>query len=119
MAYQYRGNNHEVEEDPKPWRPTTEFVAAKCGTYAGYRQHQKFGHGACRDCKDAIAAYCRDRYQARKHEPPRIYGFNPDKCGTYAGYTRHQRSEVPPCEACKAALADYMNNYRAKRRLAA
>ena len=69
MAYKYRGSNHEVEEDPKPWRPTAEFVDAKCGTYARY--------------------------------------------------TRHQRSEVPPCEACKAALADYMNNYRAKRRLAA
>ena len=57
--------------------------------------------------------------QARKHEPPRVYGFDPAKCGTYAGYARHQRSDVPPCEPCKTALADYMNNYRAQRKVAA
>ncbi len=118
MGYSYRGSNHEVEEDQEPWRPQVGFVASKCGTYAGYRQHQKYGQEACRPCKDGLAAYCRDRYHTRKHLPPRIYGFNPDKCGTYAGYTRHQRSDVPPCEACKTANADYMHNYRTRRQAA-
>jgi hypothetical protein len=118
MNYQYRGANFEVEE-PQRWRPQTEFVAEKCGTYAGYKQHQKFGQEACRPCKDALAAYCRDRYHARKHLPPRVYGFSPDKCGTYAGYARHKRSEVPPCEPCKDAWAGYMNEYRAQRKAAA
>lgn len=39
--------------------------AADCGSYSGYRAHRTRGEAACRPCKDAAAAYERDRRKAR------------------------------------------------------
>lgn len=116
MAYQYKGAIRDVEE-PTPIRATKldGFDPSACGTYAGYRRHQKHNVPACRDCRDAMAAYSRDRYQPR---PPKT--FNPDACGTWKGWQRHQYHDVPPCEACMAASREYQRDRRvARKRVAA
>lgn len=109
MAYQYRGTVRDVEETPAP-RPLklTGFDPSACGEYRGYRRHQKHNVPACDPCKAAMAAYSRDRYQAR---PPKT--FNPDACGSWKGWQRHQYHDVPPCEACREASRVYQRERRA------
>lgn len=46
---------------PKPTRPH--------GTLAAYRRHQRAGEPPCGPCKEANAAYQRQRYAARKQNP--------------------------------------------------
>lgn len=112
MAYQYRGTTfEEIEETPNRPQKHHGFDPDACGTYAGYRRHQKWGVPACQECRDAMAAYSRDRYVKR---PPK--SFNPDACGTWTGWQRHNYYGVPPCEACREAGRDYQRQYRAKRR---
>jgi hypothetical protein len=119
VAYQYRGTT-TVEEEPEIIHAPGKFNPQKCGTMAGYRQHQKLGIGQCQPCKDACASYARDYYHRRRktgYTP--FVGFDPSACGTYAGWARHRRSDVPPCDACKVAHSDYMFEYRANRKAAA
>lgn len=112
MGYQYRGTIHDLNEPAYvPPRKHDGFEPDACGTYAGYRRHQKWGVPACQDCRDAMAAYSRDRYVKR---PPKT--FNPDKCGTWAGWLRHRYYGVPACEACQDAGREYQRQYRARRR---
>jgi hypothetical protein len=109
MAYTYGGNVRDIEEAPAPRTPKLNgFDPSACGTYAGYRRHQKHGVPACRDCLDAMAAYSRDRYQPR---PPKT--FNPDACGTWKGWQRHRYHDVPTCAACQAAAREYQRERRA------
>jgi hypothetical protein len=115
MAYQYRGTVHDVEE-PTPILALKHdgFDPSACGTYAGYRRHQKWDVPACQGCKDAMAAYTRSRYVPA---PPKV--FNPDACGTWAGFGRHQYHGVPPCEPCREASRVYQRAWRASRKKAA
>jgi len=112
MAYVYKGTKRDEDTPaqapriPRPVKPG-EFDPSACGTYAGYRRHQKHGVPTCRDCKTAMAAYSRDRYKPR---PPK--GFTPEACGTYPGYSRHEYHNVPPCDPCKAAKLEYQKQWR-------
>ena len=130
MAYQYRGTIRDVTEpqpEPAKSRPKSKpgpkprpgiFDPAKCGTYAGYKQHGAYGIEACQPCKDANAASSRS-YEARlKAGGVRRHGrgFQPDACGTRAGYCRHQRHKVPACGPCAEASRIYTAEHRAKKR---
>ena len=101
MGYQYRGKIRDVEE-PAP--------SPKCGTRAGYMEHQTKGTPKCRPCKDAHAAYMR-HYK-------RLPSMR-NSCGTYAGYKRHQRAGERQCEYCLRGYAQYMAAYRERQKKAA
>lgn len=118
MAYIYRGANRDMEPEPEQLPPGV-FNPAKCGTLAGYRQHQKHGTPTCDYCKAAQADYSRDYKQKVKngHQPHR--GFRDDACGTDAGYSRHKRHNVTPCDPCNEAHRTYISNYRKRRKEAA
>jgi hypothetical protein len=118
MAYQYGGKIRDIEE-PAPIRATRldGFDPSACGTYAGYRRHQKHKVPACQDCLEAQAAYSRDYYERTKDRPRKTV-FTPELCGTYSGYRKHVITGVKPCPACLTAHADYMHAYRAKRKAA-
>jgi len=109
MSYQYRGQNIQQEE-PK---------AYGCGTYAGYRRHQRENTAICYDCREAARAYWREYDEASKTAPKRVYGFDPSACGTRAGYARHLYYKRPPCEPCRKASAQYIADLRAKKAVAA
>lgn len=114
MAYSYKGTIHDLDT-PAP-KPVTQgkhygFDPSACDTYAGYRRHQKWGVPACQPCKDAMAAYSRDRYQ-----PKQPKAFDPSACGTWAGWSRHRYHDVPLCDPCKTAANDYQRQYRTTRR---
>lgn len=108
MAYQYRGNIHDVATEPTPIRPAKPHNTDKCGTVAGRRAHARNNTEPCQPCKDAFAEYQRG---LRKNTPQQAT-FRTDKCGTYAGYCRHKRYKVASCTACREANATYMRNLR-------
>lgn len=112
MAYKYRGDRTldaaVVEEPARPVR--APFDPAKCGTYAGYRQHHNHDAAPCRPCKDAAAAYQRE-LKVRRAAGLVVRKFESDKCGTLAGYSRHVRLNVPLCDECKQARAEYRAGY--------
>lgn len=114
--YVYKGSNHNVDEPVKQRRAgrMDGFDPSACGTYAGYRRHQKHGVPACKGCKDAQAAYSRDRYHATGGTY-NVGGFNIARCGTYSGYRQHRTHGQEACPACKAANAAYIAKYRAKK----
>lgn len=114
MGYTYKGTLRDVE-DPTPIRiqKLDGFDPSACGTYAGYRRHQKHSVPACQDCKAAMAAYTRSRYV-----PAVPKTFNPDACGTWAGWNRHQYHDVPLCEPCREASRAYQRERRVARKLA-
>lgn len=131
MAYTYKGKLRDVSA-PAPAEPRTPstpgpkpkapvFEPSHCGTYRGYKQHEKTGTEKCQACKDANAAYSRD-YEARL-KTGQIQalnrGFRPDACGTYAGYCRHLRHNVPACGPCADASRAHTAQHRAKRKAAA
>jgi hypothetical protein len=121
MAYQYRGDIHDVEELDTP-------RVSGHGTYAGYRRHQSEGSVACQDCKDAQATYSREYYEkrggrtrhARKAPEDRLkMGRKPihgTGCGTPAGAQQHYRAGTPVCDACRQAMSEYRRN---RKRVAA
>lgn len=114
--YIYRGTKHDLDEPitaPPSGRGQkfTGFNPDACGTYPGYRRHQKWGVPACQDCKDAQAAYSRDRYVPKKRP-----GFRDDACGTWAGWHRHKYHNIPTCTACEKAAREYQRDYRAARK---
>lgn len=114
-GYQYRGEIRDVTPEPRQ-RPAkmTGFDPSACGTYAGYRRHQKWGVPYCQDCRTAMAAYSRDRYQ-----PATPKTFTGEACGTWAGRRQHDYYGVPACEPCKAAARVYQAQWRARKRVAA
>lgn len=120
MAYKYAGTIHDVEDEPTTrTKPLGSFNADACGTYAGYRRHQRYNVPACRDCKDAQASYSRDYIERRGgYQAPALRPFVPGACGTYAGYARHLRSEVKPCQECHAAWLQYRKDWRARKQAA-
>lgn len=63
-GYKYRGTNHDTDT-PLP-RQINPFDPTKCGTYAGYRQHENTGTPKCRPCKDAATRYKRARKQEKE-----------------------------------------------------
>lgn len=126
MAYQYRGTRHDLTAPlqqipaglpkkrgmkPRPFDPS------RCGTRAGYKQHQRRDVEMCQPCQDAhnayMAAYMAE-YNARKGGPRQL-----EPCGTYAGYRRHERAHETPCYPCTTAQqqhrAEYMRDYRARK----
>ena len=87
---------------PKPKRKLPDREAGKftaspepavCGTHSGYKKHRKNGEEACRPCKDAAAAYARERYALK---PPKEI-----KHGTETGVTQHRRRGIPLCDPCR------------------
>jgi len=52
MGYAYRGANRET----RPVKPL-RFDSSKCGTRAGYRQHQNHGIYICTACRAANTEY--------------------------------------------------------------
>jgi hypothetical protein len=72
MSYQYRGSKHDVPAGlslvtaARPQRKTSTFNRDKCGTKAGFRQHQNHAVTVCPDCQEAQADYMRAYYQARR-----------------------------------------------------
>lgn len=112
MAYVYKGTKPAalvVEDEPQPEPTTPEHDPAKCGTYAGWSQHNRTGVPRCQPCKDAATAYKRELLERHKQGP--IRQFSADKCGTLAGYSRHKRHHIPVCDDCKEARAEYRANY--------
>ena len=105
---------------PKPKRARRPRKnAAECGTYSGYRTHKNKGQEACRECKDAMAAYCREyRERIQRGELTPRKGFTPDRCGSRAGYIRHRKHSTTACQPCLAANAQYMREYNAERKAA-
>jgi hypothetical protein len=102
---------------PRP-KVTRVFDPSKCGTYAGYRQHDRYNVPTCDPCKDAMAAYSRDYYDRiggrPKPEVPSTVKRGPGKnpkhgsgCGTYNGYGAHHRAGTPVCDPCKEARRAY------------
>jgi hypothetical protein len=69
-----------------------------CGSVKGYYRHYGRGETTCQDCRDAIAAHQRERYQ--QNPPPKR---PPAECGTNGGYYRHVYRRETTCDACKAA----------------
>jgi hypothetical protein len=115
MAYVYRGTVRDIEEEVAPTIPRklTSFDDSACGTNAGYNRHRKHGVPACRPCKDAQAAYHRDRYQRK---PKAV--FSDDACGTWAGYQRHAKIGIEQCEPCLVASRAYQKQWRDSRKAA-
>ena len=113
MGYVYRGTIRDLDEPvdhvAKPRR--APFDPGKCGTNAGYKQHQNHGiMPPCQPCRDAVAEYHRD-LKARHDAGLVMRGFRDDKCGTLAGHARHVRHGVPVCDPCEAARAAYRASY--------
>lgn len=109
-GYVYKGTVRDVEDPAQPKPATGIFDPAKCGTYAGYRQHQKYHQPTCPECR-AVKAKKNAEYRGGY----KVRAFNPSACGTRAGYRRHERHNVPACDPCKAAQADYMHDYRTSK----
>jgi hypothetical protein len=61
MAYVFRGTNKYVP----PVKPLT-FDESKCGTRAGYRQHQNHGIYICTACRKANTEYMKTYYKERR-----------------------------------------------------
>jgi hypothetical protein len=122
MAYQYGGKIRDIEApEPTIADPAEAMVfdPEKCGTTAGYKQHQNFNENACAHCKGALAAYSRAyRARVRSGQVVVMKEFSPERCGSYAGYAAHKRHNVPPCTVCLVAHAECMHAYRAKRKAA-
>jgi hypothetical protein len=114
MGYVYKGT---IRDTPAPAPKKTgraPYDPDKCGTYAGYKQHQSHETKPCRPCKDAAAKYRREL--TARHKLGRTErGFQPDKCGTLTGFTRHARHGVPACEPCKQAKKQYRRDYYYER----
>lgn len=129
--YVYRGTQRDVKtpapatvrppSTPGPKPKPTALNQALCGTYAGYKQHEKTRTEKCQPCKTANAAYSRDYEARRKTGNVRTLGqgFNPDACGTRTGYRRHKRHKIPSCGPCREANRLHAAEHRAKRKAAA
>jgi len=71
VSYQYRGSKHDVPAGislitiPRPERKPLMFNIEKCGTKAGFRQHQNHGVPMCAGCRAAQAEYMRFYNAAR------------------------------------------------------
>lgn len=117
MGYQYRGKIHDLDEPATAPVAPGEFDPAKCGTYAGYKQHQKRGVPSCDACRAACAEYRRNWYHAKKKPvQERAEGvYDPEFCGTRNGYERHRRRNTIPCAPCRAGHNDYARDYKARR----
>jgi hypothetical protein len=140
MAYVYRGTLRDIGPErraeiakrlreapvrtqsiPGPKPRYRLFDPSHCGTFRGYKQHEKTGTEKCQPCKDANAAYSRDYEARRKTGQVQTIGrgFRADKCGTYAGYCRHRRHNVPACGPCADASRAHTAQYRANLKAAA
>ncbi len=82
-----------------------------CGTIAGYTRHRINNEPYCQDCRDACAAYERQRRRDRGIGP-----VSPSVCGTYSGYTAHYKRAEEPCRACKDAHSVYQRQFRREAR---
>lgn len=115
MTYQYRGTIRDVEE-PAPKRrtkPQGTFNPDACGTYAGYRRHQRHKIPFCEPCREAQRSYDRDyteRYRTGQLPPQRT--FQPEKCGTVAGHAQHYRHGTERCQPCKTAWREYLKDWK-------
>ena len=99
---------------PRAPREMRKNVAA-CGTYSGYKSHRVRGEEACHQCKEAMAAYCRE-YRARIKSGEIVVRKSPiPNCGTHSGYARHLANGDTACQDCRIAHATYMRAYNAKR----
>lgn len=67
-----------------------------CGTQPGYSAHLYRRETPCQDCRDAHAAWARDR------RPKRPRAMQP--CGTAAAAQRHRKRGEPLCDPCTEAL---------------
>lgn len=93
----------------KPVRSKAQ--VAKCGTVTGYKRHRANGEAACKSCREANAAYERDR-AGRSPDARGRMRANLRPCGTMAAYQRHKRAGEEPCGPCKEAKR--MSSLRAR-----
>ncbi|QDG61218.1 hypothetical protein [Pseudarthrobacter sp. NIBRBAC000502771] len=115
MGYVYRGTIRDADEpvDEVSVTGRAPFDPTKCGTNAGYKQHQNHGiMPPCQPCRDGADEYRRE-LKARHGAGLVVREFQDDKCGTIAGYSRHIRHGVPVCDPCQAARAEYRAAYYA------
>lgn len=68
-----------------------------CGTVAAYQRHLRSGEEPCARCREARAAYVRERYVPS--------GRQLDPCGTPGAYQRHLRHGEETCRPCRDAFA--------------
>lgn len=100
---------------PEPNRVAGKFAAsstpAVCGTNSGYKKHRINGEEACRPCKDAAAAYSREKYVPRVRKSKK----GPEH-GTPGGRTQHVRRGEPICDLCRIAHNEYARSQAARRK---
>lgn len=106
-----RAAGYEIHRRRNPDAPVRR--RPPCGTVGGYNAHTYHGEATCEACRDAMAAYVRERRTRDGHVPtPRTK----PTCGTQAGYQRHRRLGEASCDACRAAsAADSRERYRKRR----
>lgn len=69
---------------------------AACGTRSGYNRHLRNHETPCNPCREANAAYRRQRTAGK---PRRTIQH-----GTRAGYESHKRHRQYPCQPCVDAM---------------
>ena len=66
MGYKYTGNRPGIVKGNRADVAAEDFNADKCGTYAGYHRHRRYGVTACHACRVANADYTFQLREARK-----------------------------------------------------
>jgi len=66
MSYTYRGDTPGIVKGNRTDVAAEDFNPDKCGTYAGYHRHRRYGVPACGPCKVANADYTFQLREARK-----------------------------------------------------
>jgi hypothetical protein len=66
MSYVYSGNQPGITKGRRADVAAEDFNTDKCGTYAGYHRHRRYGVPACAPCRVANADYTTALRNARK-----------------------------------------------------
>lgn len=66
MSYGYSGNRPGFTKGNRADVAVEDFNPDKCGTYAGYHRHRRYGVLACDPCRVANADYTFQLREARK-----------------------------------------------------
>jgi len=66
MGYKYAGNQPGITKGQRADVAAEDFNPDKCGTYAGYHRHRRYGVPACHACRVANADYTHQLREARK-----------------------------------------------------
>lgn len=66
MSYTYSGDQPGIVKGGRADVTAEDFNPDKCGTYAGYHRHRRYGVPACDACRVANADYTFQLREARK-----------------------------------------------------